>query len=818
MPSLRRPRPAFAAAPLLFATRAPTLQKCTFLPRATPFPRVVYVAVGARRALTTPSAVTAVAPLQEGFIVEYAGSGGAARLGVCLRPDGKKNWMVGDETGGATSVTPKGVLYVVGGVGEDVGVFRERIGALVEENEELLEVAWEIVAGRGEDEGGNVAGVEDVAELVLGGAGVEERYAAHVMLGRDGVFFRKRVVKGVAQYEAKAAELVEEARKAALIGEEREREEGELREAIVQSFNGGRAGGDTSVLRGIIGEEAYGVTVAALEAVAEDFGGKVREEGYESNSISGYAGLDTQHKEAAKMVLKAVRRPLVPSNAFDVLVAWGVFARHENLALRRAGMNEKMTFPESVLRAAKELNERPAETVEDLDAAVRKDLTGLVCYAVDSADTEEVDDAISWDAESEMLWVHIADPTRFFPGGMDETLVVEALRRTTTMYLPTKRYTMFPDVLACDRLSLDGKNADGSALSFGFKLCADGSVDKDSIVVTPSKVRPPVRLTYEAVDELLEREAEDSTHDICVMTRLAERRIAFREEDGAVIASSPFSKVSVKEADSEEPIIVVGLESTANRSWTLVSELMITACGIAGDFGEKHELPLAYRGQEGFEYPSEEALLKIPEGPARIAAIFKSASPSEVRSEPIDHASLGLDAYVQVTSPIRRSVDMIAHMQIKAVVRGDTPPLDLDGMNAEIARNNDFGRTMRQIESGTTKYWHLEYLRRLGPKKSHEAIYVRPLRDSTKLGLVYFVESGFQLVANIPSGTEPGARVAVVVKQNDPRSLSSMAEATLWASHESQQKEEAEFLDDLFSAIDSDSDSEGEEKVPLEAV
>lgn len=644
---------------------------------------------------------------------------------------------------------------------------------------------------------------------------MRELYAAHVMLERDVFFFRKKVIKGVAQYEAKGDELVVEARAAFLGQQKRLAEAEELREAIVASFNGGRAGGDASALRALIGEEQYAVTVAALEAISEDFGGNVKEEGYESSPVSGFSGLDNAHKEAAKLILKAVRRPVVPAHAFDVLVAWGVFSRHENLALRRAGMHEKMTFPESVLQAAEELNSLPLDTIEDLDAAHRRDLTSLVSYAVDSADTQEVDDALSWDAENQMLWVHIADPTRFFPGGLEEILVSEALRRTTTMYLPAKRYTMFPEVLACDRLSLDGKNADGSALSFGFKLLEDGDLDRDSIVVTASKIGSPTRLTYEAVDALLDQESDDSTHDICVLTRLAERRLAFRAEDGAVISVSPFSKVAVKEAHAEEPIIEVGLDSTANRSWTLVSELMIAACGIAGDFGEKHELPLAYRGQEPFEYPSEEALQKIPDGPARNAAIFKSATPSEVRSEPIDHASLGLDAYVQVTSPIRRSVDMLAHLQIKAVVRGDKPPLDLDGMNSEIARNNDFGRTMRQIENGTTKYWHLEYLRRFGPKKSHEAIYVRPLRDTSNgLGLVYFVESGFQLVANIPSGTELGARVAVVVKQIDPRSLSSKAEATLWASHEAQTKEDADFLDGLFSVIDSDSDVDGEERVP----
>ncbi len=38
---------------------------------------------------------------------------------------------------------------------------------------------------------------------------------------------------------------------------------------------------------------------------------------------------------------------------------------------------------------------------------------------------------------------------------------------------------------------------------------------------------------------------------------------------------------------------------------------------------------------------------------------------STVESAPRRHASLGLDAYVQFTSPIRRYADTIAHHQLK---------------------------------------------------------------------------------------------------------------------------------------------------------
>lgn len=62
----------------------------------------------------------------------------------------------------------------------------------------------------------------------------------------------------------------------------------------------------------------------------------------------------------------------------------------------------------------------------------------MVSHAIDSADTKDVDDAISLEHledEKVRLWVHIADPTRYLTPG--SPLDREAARRALTLYLPT---------------------------------------------------------------------------------------------------------------------------------------------------------------------------------------------------------------------------------------------------------------------------------------------------------------------------------------------------------------------------------------------
>lgn len=106
---------------------------------------------------------------------------------------------------------------------------------------------------------------------------------------------------------------------------------------------------------------------------------------------------------------------------------------------------------------------------------------------------------------------------------------MEALRRAATLHLPTQRYTMFPKSIACDTPSLGGEHRDGSARSFVFRILEDGALGTDVTMIIASSIifTAPQRGTYEEVDELLISEGEVCKHDISVLTRLAEKRLAF---------------------------------------------------------------------------------------------------------------------------------------------------------------------------------------------------------------------------------------------------------------------------------------------------
>ena len=82
--------------------------------------------------------------------------------------------------------------------------------------------------------------------------------------------------------------------------------------------------------------------------------------------------------------------------------------------------------------------------------------------------------------------------------------------------------------------------------------------------------------------------------------------------------------------------------------------------------GQQAGLPLPYRSQARAAMPPAEELEAVPEGACRSvlmrSRMLRSLCATE---ETLPHCGLGLPGYVQVTSPIRRYTDLLAHWQLK---------------------------------------------------------------------------------------------------------------------------------------------------------
>ena len=108
----------------------------------------------------------------------------------------------------------------------------------------------------------------------------------------------------------------------------------------------------------------------------------------------------------------------------------------------------------------------------------------------------------------------------------------------------------------------------------------------------------------------------------------------------------------------------------------MVAEAMILCGTVAASKGIENALPLPYRSQLPAELPSAAELERLADGAVRFAAIKRCLSRGLMGTQPAAHFSLGIPAYTQATSPIRRYSDLLVQRQFAAMQTpdgGETP-------------------------------------------------------------------------------------------------------------------------------------------------
>lgn len=194
---------------------------------------------------------------------------------------------------------------------------------------------------------------------------------------------------------------------------------------------------------------------------------------------------------------------------------------------------------------------------------------------------------------------------------------------------------------------------------------------------------------------------------------------------------------------------------------------MIAAGEVAGRYCQENNLPVPFRSQIQPELPPEQELIILPAGPVRSCALRRCMPRSEMGVTPARHASLGLDTYTQVTSPIRRYTDLLAHFQLKAHLRGEELPFSREQMLEIIYSVSSASAEATLVERQTNRYWTLEYLRR-NADQIWPVLVLRWLREDDDLGIILFEELGLELPHRFERPVNLGDRLEVQVIRSDP--------------------------------------------------
>jgi exoribonuclease-2 len=130
--------------------------------------------------------------------------------------------------------------------------------------------------------------------------------------------------------------------------------------------------------------------------------------------------------------------------------------------------------------------------------------------------------------------------------------------------------------------------------------------------------------------------------------------------------------------------------------------------------------------------------------------MVKTMHPRTISTSPALHSGLGLTMYSQVTSPLRRYGDLVAHQQLRTFIDG-RPLLDTDTVLERISQGDAASSAAVKAERETNLHWTLVYL------LEHS--------DWTGDGVVVDIRGGYQATVLIPSL----ARQTVITASRQPK-------------------------------------------------
>jgi exoribonuclease-2 len=136
----------------------------------------------------------------------------------------------------------------------------------------------------------------------------------------------------------------------------------------------------------------------------------------------------------------------------------------------------------------------------------------------------------------------------------------------------------------------------------------------------------------------------------------------------------------------------------------MICEMMLLAGEGAAYFAFKNRIPFPYVSQEAPDIPNN-----IEEGLAGQFRLLKCMHKRSVGITPAMHSGLGLAMYSQVTSPLRRYGDLVAHEQIRCFLDG-RQLLDKDEMLERISQGDAASIAAKKASRFSEIHWKLIYL------------------------------------------------------------------------------------------------------------
>ena len=455
-------------------------------------------------------------------------------------------------------------------------------------------------------------------------------------------------------------------------------------------------------------------------------------------------------------------------------------------------------FPDKVREEAKKFE---GAEVSEKDCEGRMDLRALPIFTIDSAETKDIDDAISLTRTSDggfELGVHIADVSNYVKPGTE--LDNEAFSRATSVYYADQVVPMLPKALSNGICSLN-ENELRLAFSCLMRLDKEGNLTDYRFV--KSIIRSRVKGVYSEINALLAGTADaeikakyaDVIDQLPAMKELYGHRARLRRERGCMDIESGEVKLIL----DENGRCIDVKKRTSGESESMIEEFMLLANQCAAHFARVKQIPFVYRVHEepnaeklerlhallqacgindhfAKDVPTPKELSAILEGVRGTpyeqiinTGMLRCMSKALYEEKPKGHYGLVLKDYAHFTSPIRRYPDLAIHRIMTDLLKGtekETMILRYTDF-AERASKQSSEREViaMQIERKAEDCYKAEYARRhLGE------CYEGTISGVTQRGLFIELDNGVEGFVPASSLTPSGTSLTEGVRLTDPAS------------------------------------------------
>ncbi len=381
--------------------------------------------------------------------------------------------------------------------------------------------------------------------------------------------------------------------------------------------------------------------------------------------------------------------------AFDKLVALEVVDADEHLDLGRNDI--PIEFAEQALEEAERTDQ--AQLLADRD---RSDLTGLLTITIDDADTRDRDDALSIETLETGLYrigIHITDAGALIDAG--SALDVEADRRMSSLYLPEQTISMLPAAVSAGSGSLNPGES-RAAVSVLVDMTEDGDVNSWNVV--KSVIRSDHALSYQEADSAIQDSSHPLHAELHTLHRLARSLRAARDAGGALSLDRDELSVKVNSCGAIGVRVVPRLAPARG----LIEEYMVMCNSLLARYCVENELPAPFRSQALPDM--SDIVSQVPEGPHRAFLMTRRLTAATVSVKPGRHGGLGVDAYTQATSPLRRYPDLLVQRQISHHLRESGTLYDEEAVTSVAHRADMQIRQISRIENNRRNYFFLKWL------------------------------------------------------------------------------------------------------------